>query len=88
MAPAGGTDNPDVIEQGPPDAAARAAAEALAQVKYDLESEPCSFDFFQAVRLFSRIFPDRRPPGEGRGMGRLDQSTALIHELSVFFVEL
>jgi type VI secretion system protein ImpH len=48
MAPASGTENPDV---------------ALKKVRELLWREPCSFDFFQAVRLLGWLQPGRSPVG-------------------------
>jgi type VI secretion system protein ImpH len=48
MAPTSGTENPDV---------------ALAKVRESLFRDPCSFDFFQAVRILGWLQPDRSPVG-------------------------
>jgi type VI secretion system protein ImpH len=60
MAAQGGTDDPavEVLESGPPQPAGRYGA-----VEELLHSVPQEFEFFQAVRLFERIFPARAPVG-------------------------
>jgi type VI secretion system protein ImpH len=59
MAAPSGTQDPDVTT------AVAASVESVrhAQVKKLLETVPQEFDFFQAVRLFERVFPGRAPVG-------------------------
>jgi type VI secretion system protein ImpH len=61
MATAGGTEHSDVeISQG---AAPGTPAYALCLVDRDLHDAPGTFDFFQAVRLLTRLRLDREPVG-------------------------
>jgi type VI secretion system protein ImpH len=55
MAPASGTENPDV--------ALEKSAVALEKVRQLLFAEPYSFDFFQAVRVLGWLQPGRLPVG-------------------------
>ena len=56
MAAPSGTQDPDV-------AAPLQASERYGEVKKLLETVPQEFDFFQAVRLIERIYPEREPVG-------------------------
>ena len=57
MAATSGTKNPGVTPKGP-------AADALAEVEIALRERPGIFEFFQAVRLLTRMFSDRSPVGK------------------------
>jgi hypothetical protein len=55
MAPASGTENPDIALESP--------VVALEKVRQSLFREPYEFDFFQAVRLLGWLEPDKAPIG-------------------------
>jgi len=55
MAPASGTENPDVALEN--------SEWALEKVRDLLFSEPCSFDFFQSVRVLGWLQPGKSPVG-------------------------
>src|SRR5436190_1499211 len=57
MAAASGTQNPNVAAAQPE------ILEPYSRVKKLLETVPQEFDFFQAVRLFERIYPERESVG-------------------------
>jgi type VI secretion system protein ImpH len=59
MAAPSGTQDPDVTLEIAP----AVESHRHAQVKRLLETVPQEFDFFQAVRLFERVFPGRAPVG-------------------------
>jgi type VI secretion system protein ImpH len=55
MAPASGTENPDIALESP--------VVALEKVRQALFREPYTFDFFQAVRVLGWLEPDKAPIG-------------------------
>ena len=55
MAPASGTENPDVALEN--------RSQALEKVRDLLFAEPCTFDFFQAVRVLGWLQPGKSPVG-------------------------
>lgn len=59
MATTGGTEHPDVTDAAAPGT----PAYALCEVDRELHEAPGTFDFFQAVRLLTRIYSDREPVG-------------------------
>src|SRR5262249_28425468 len=56
MAPEGRTEDPDVSGGVP--------AHGLSKIMGDLRESPGAFEFFQAVRLLTRIYAHREPAGE------------------------
>lgn len=58
MASASRTESPDLVPHPP-----RQVETALEKVRHALFAEPCSFDFFQAVRVLGWLRPDRSPVG-------------------------
>jgi len=60
MATPGGAEHPDVNDAPTPGT----PAYALCQVERELREEPGTFDFFQAVRLLTRMYADREPVGQ------------------------